>query len=201
MRKYLKESSSEFNNVTIEMIEKLYDEGLGDYVHIKDIGPFGDGIATLEEIAGDDYGDSGYAHGYEGYEEEGFDSEDDALEDFLQNNKIYVFSKDIGQSGCNWVAENQLSNYLDDVYIDLDDVRSANSDARKVFKGLGIGLSKKESKTLTYTVKIKIDTYEDWEDDYNSFDEYVDDIVSDTETIFDDLRDLGEGVSVDIEQQ
>ncbi len=194
--------SNEFNNVTTEMIEKLYDEDLEDYVHIKGIGAFGNGEATLEAIEGGGYGDNGYAHGYEGYEEEGYEDEDEALEDYLQNHTVYVFSKDIGQSGCNWIDEDSMLNYLDDVYIDLDDVRRARSDIKKVFKELGIGTSsEKQSKTLEYTVKIKIDTYEDWEDDYDSFDELVDDVISEAEDAFDNLRDLGEGVTVDIEQQ
>lgn len=181
------------------MIEKLFDEDLEDYVHIRDIGPFGRGEATLVAIEGGDYGDS---HGYEGYEEEGFEDEDEALEAYLKNNKVYVFSKDIGQSGCNWIDEDSMINYLDDVYIDLDDVRSADSNTKKIFKGLGIGASsEKKSKVLEYTVKIEIATYDDWEDDYDSFGELVEDTVSDVETIFEDLKNLGEGVTVDIEQQ
>lgn len=199
--RHLRESE-EFNNVTLEMIEKLYDEDLEEYVHIRGIGAFGHGEATLEAVEGGEYGDAGYAHGYEGYEEEGYEDEDEALEDYLREHKVYVFSKDIGQSGCNWIDEDSMLNYLDDVYIDLEDVRRADSDTRKVFRGLGIGASsEKQSKTLVYTVKIKIDEYEDWEDDYDSFDDYVDEVVSDAEDALDDLRDLGEGVTVDITQQ
>lgn len=194
--------SNEFNEVTLEMIEKLYDEDLGDFVHIKDIGAFGKGEAILISIEGGDYPDAGDSHGYEGYEEEGYEDEDEALEDYLKNHKVYVFSEDIGQSGCNWIDEDSMINYLDDVYIDLDEVRRANSDVKKTFKSLGIGASsEKKSKVLEYTVKIKIDEYEDWEDDYDSFDEYVEDVISEAETAFDDLRDLGEGVTVDIEQR
>lgn len=195
--------SSEYNEVTLGMIKKLFKEDLEEYVHIKDIGPFGGGEATLEAIEGGEYGDHGYAHGYEGYEEEGYEDEDEALEEYLQNNTVYVFSKDIGQSGCNWIDEESMINYLDDVYIDLDDVRSADSDTKKVFRGLGILESKKESKTLVYTVKIKIDTYEGWEDDYDSFDDYVDEVVSDAEDALDKIAYYheDEGVTVDIERQ
>lgn len=199
----LKESN-EFNEVTLEMIEKLYDEDLGDFVHIKDIGPFGRGEATLISIEGGDYPDSGDSHGYEGYEEEGYDDEDEALEDYLKKNKVYVFSKDIGQSGCNWIDEDSMINYLDDVYIDLDEVRRASSDVRKTFKGLGIGASsEKKSKTLVYTVKIKIDEYEDCEDDYGSFDDYVNEVVSDAEDALNKVAYYheDEGVTVDIERQ
>ena len=195
--------SNEFNDVTLEMIEKLFDEGLEDYIHIKDIGPFGRGEATLVSIEGGDYEDHGDAHGYEGYEEEGYEDEDEALEDYLQNHKVYVFSKDIGQSGCNWIEEDSMSNYLDDVYVDLDEVRNAKSEDRKVFKSLGIGGSEKKSKTLVYTVKIKIDTYDDWEDDYDSFDDYVDEVVSDAEDALNKVAYYheDEGVTVDIERQ
>ena len=196
--------SNEFNEVTLEMIEKLFDEDLEDFVHIKDIGPFGKGEATLISIEGGDYPDSGDSHGYEGYEEEGYEDEDEALEDYLKKNKVYVFSKDIGQSGCNWIDEDSMINYLDDVYIDLDEVRRASSDVKKVFKGLGIGASsEKKSKTLVYTVKIKIDEYEDWEDDYDSFDDYVDEVVSDAEDALNEIEGSipYDSVTVDIERQ
>lgn len=201
MRKHLRESN-EFKNVTIEMIKKLFSKGLGEYVHIKDIGPFGRGEAVLKSIEGGEYPDAGESHGYEGYEEEGYDDEDEALEDYLKNNTVYVFSKDIGQSGCNWIDEDSMYNYLDDVYIDLDDVRSADSDTKKTFKGLGIGASsEKKSKTLVYTVKIKIDEYEDWEDDYDSFDEYVDDVASDAQDAFNQIVDLRDGVTMEVTKQ
>lgn len=199
----LKESN-EFNEVTLEMIEKLYDEDLGDFVHIKGIGPFGRGEATLISIEGGEYPDAGDSHGYEGYGEEGYDDEDEALEDYLKKNKVYVFSKDIGQSGCNWIDEDSMINYLDDVYIDLDEVRRASSDVKKTFKGLGIGASsEKKSKTLVYTVKIKIDEYEDCEDDYGSFDDYVDEVISDAEDVLNKVAYYheDEGVTVDIERQ
>ena len=197
--------SNEFNEVTLEMIEKLYDEDLGDFVHIKGIGPFGGGEAILTSIEGGEYPDAGDSHGYEGYEEEGYEDEDEALEDYLKNHKVYVFSKDIGQSGCNWIDEDSMINYLDDVYIDLDEVRRASSDVKKTFKGLGIGASssEKKSKTLVYTVKIKIDEYEDWEDDYDSFDDYVDEVVSDAEDALNEIEGSipYDSVTVDITQQ
>ena len=198
--------SDEFNGVTLEMIEKLYDEDLEDYVHIKDIGPFGRGEATLISIEGGDYPDSGDSHGYEGYEDEGYDDEDEALEDYLKNNKVYVFSKDIGQSGCNWIDEDSMINYLDDVYIDLDEIKRAKPEAKKILKGLGIGASsssEKQSKVLEYKVKIKIDEYEDWEDDYDSFDEYVEDVISDTEDALNEIEGSipYDSVTVDIERQ
>jgi hypothetical protein len=187
------------------MIDKLYDEDLEDYVHIKDIGAFGGGEATLVSIEGGEYPDAGESHGYEGYGDEGYDDEDEALEDYLKNHKVYVFSKDIGQSGCNWIDEDSMLNYLDDVYIDLDDVRRAEPEAKKIFKGLGIGASssEKQSKTLVYTVKIKIDEYEGWEDDYDSFEDYVDEVVSDAQDALDKIAYYheDEGVTVDITQQ
>lgn len=133
MRRYLRESN-EFKNVTIEMIKKLFSKGLGEYVHIKDIGPFGRGEAVLESIEGEEYGDNGYAHGYEGYEGDGYDSEDEALEAYLENNTVYVFSKDIGQSGCNWIDEDSMYNYLDDVYIDIEELKYADSGLKKYLK-------------------------------------------------------------------
>lgn len=200
MRKHLRESN-EFKNVTIEMIKKLFSKGLGEYIHIKDIGPFGGGEATLESIEGEEYGDNGYAHGYEGYEEEGYDSEDEALEAYLENNTVYVFSKDIGQSGCNWLDEDSMYNYLDDVYIDIEELKYVDSEDKKVFKELGILGSEKQSRTLVYTVKLQIDTYEDWEDDYDSFDEYVDDVASDAEDAFNDIVDLRDGVTMKVTKQ
>lgn len=200
MRRHLRESN-EFENVTIEMIKKLFSKGLGEYVHIKDIGPFGRGEATLEAIEGEEYGDNGYAHGYEGYEEDGYDSEDEALEAYLENNTVYVFSKDIGQSGCNWLDEDSMYNYLDDVYIDIEELKYADSEAKKVFKELGILGSKKQSRTLIYTVKLHIDTYEDWEDDYDSFDDYVDDVASDAQDAFNEIVDLRDGVTMEVTKQ
>ena len=188
--------SNEFNDVTLEMIDKLFDAGLEDYVHIREIGPFGRGEATLSSIEGGDYEDHGDAEGYEGYEDEGYEDEDEALEDYLKDHKVYVFSKDIGQSGCNWIDEDSMVNYLDDVYIDLDEVKSAGPNTRKVFGGLGIGGSKKQSKTLTYTFEVKIDAYEDWEDDYDSFDDLVEEINSDMNELLDDFEANHEGVTV-----
>lgn len=203
VRKSLKESEDEFNNVTVEMIEKLYAEDLEEYVHIRDIGPFGGGEATLEAIEGGTYPDYGNAHGYEGYEEEGYETEDEALEDFLRKNTVYIFSEDFGQSSCNWVDGNQLREYLADVYIDLYEVKRASPEAKKVFRSLGIGVSEKQSKILEYTVQIKIETYEDWEDDYDSFEDYVDSVASDAQNALDKIAYYheDEGVTVHIEQQ
>lgn len=201
-RKSLKEAYGEFNNVTIKMIDELYEEGLGDYIHIKNIGPFGEDVATLKSIEGGAYPDQGEARGYEGYEEEGYETEDEALEAFLENSTVYVFSKDFGQSGCNWVDSNQMIEYLEDVYIDLYDVKRASPEDKKIFRRLGIRDSEEQSKTLVYTVKIKIDTYEDWEDDYDSFDDYVDDVAKDAQKAFDEITYYHEeGVTVDIEQE
>lgn len=195
--------SSEFRNLTVEMIEELYAEDLEDYIHIENgplSGPFSEGTTTLISIEGGDYNVIGLARGYEGYKEDGYEDEDEALDDFLKNNKVYVFTDDIGQSGCNWLDENMLIERLDDIYIDLDEVGSADSDTKKVFRSLGIVSSEKRSKTIVYTVELQIDTYDDWEDDYDSFDDYVDDVVSDVEKSLNEIAYDNEGVTINIER-
>lgn len=94
-----------------------------------------------------------------------------------------------------------MYNYLDDVYIDIEDLKYVNPEAKKVFKELGILGTKKQSRTLIYTVKLKIDTYEDWEDDYDSFDEYVDDVASDAQDAFNEIVELRDGVTMEVTKQ
>ena len=162
----------DFNNLTIEMIKKLYEMDLEEYIEIHNIGPFGEGNATLERIEGGEWNTNGWAHGYEGYEEEGYEDEDEALEAFLKDNTVFVFSKDIGQSGCNWLDENQLIEYLDDMYFDAKTALrnySGNKDVAKAyFKEAGIVEESKPLKTtIEYTVTVEIESYEDWEEDYD----------------------------------
>ena len=114
--------------LTVEDVIFFDSNNLDEYIYIEGIGPFGNGEAQLEAIEGDKYGIHGYSHGYDEWESEGYESDWDALEKFLEDNVVFVWSKDIGQTDQNWLDLDSMYSYMEDVYLDLDSLLSSEDD-------------------------------------------------------------------------